>query len=474
MMDGSGSDRRGPGGLSRRGALKLGAAGAAGVLLTAGSGPGGAVADSSQRMWDAIVVGAGASGLGAARVIADAGKRVLVLEARDRIGGRMWTDTTSMGIPIERGAELVHGSTVSTWDLIDGLGLSTRRQQTVFARLAPDTPWVDGSTVAGIHFPLGAPSYPDGLPAPGDDETALEWLDRVGIPPENYPIALAAIEVDSEQFDVLPAAWVYDTVAAALELQDVPGDTPGEGFDDHRVIGGYQQVLQPLVAGVPLVLGARVQTVEHRAGRVDVHTSRGSFKAKSLVMAVPGGVLKHGDIAFDPPLPADRTARFQEIEYLSVFKGILEFAQPVLPPGHPVPAPWDIMTTFSKNPPSLWNASVGTPGYDGEVVVAWMTGGRAQELLDLPEAERMAAALDNVRTAVGDPGLPALHVSTYDWSKDEFARGAYPGPFSRRRGLDEPIADTVFWAGMVTSTIHSSRNSGILAANTLLAALARR
>ncbi|MFB9309245.1 monoamine oxidase [Agromyces hippuratus] len=462
------------GALTRRTLLGVGAAGAAGVLLTAGARPGAFVPASYNRMWDTIVIGAGASGLGAARVLADAGKRVLVLEARDRIGGRMWTDRTSMGVPIERGAELVHGTTVSTWGLIDQLGLSTRRQTSIFGRLSPETPWIDGFTFESWHFPLGAPSLPGGLPDPVDGESALAWLERVGITPDNYPIMLAAAEVDSEQFDVLPAWFVVDTVAACLEMQELSGPMPPEEYGDYRVIGGYSQVLQPLAAGLPLLHGARVHTVEHRPGRVDVHSSAGSFKAKSLVVALPGGVLKHGDVTFDPPLPADKRDGFQEIEYLPVFKGILEFAHPVLPADHPVPQAWDIMTTFSKNPPSLWNGSVGTPGYDGEVIVAWMTGGKAQDLLDLPEAERFQAALDNIRTAVGDQGLQYVSASTYDWSKDEFARGAYPGPFSRRSGLNAPIDDTIFWAGMVTSTIHSSRNSGVAAANATLAALALR
>lgn len=465
----------GGGGVTRRAVLGLGAAGVAGaatVALTAGArrpvGTG-----SDHRMWDAIVLGAGASGLGAARTLADAGRSVLVLEARDRIGGRMWTDRTTMSIPIERGAELVHGSRASTWNLIEAEGITTRRQQSIWGRLAPGTPWLDGTTYASLKFPLGAPVGP--LPEPADGETALAWLERVGIPRENYPVLLAAIEVDSEQFDVLPAAWVVDTVAWAIAEQDVPASTPfPDPYDDHRVIGGYDQVLRPLAAGLPIRLGARVHTVEHRAGRVDVHTSRGSYQAKTLVVALPGGVLKHGDVTFDPPLPADRRDGLQEIEYLPVFKGILEFAAPVVPPGHPVARQWDVMTTFSKRPPSLWNASLGTPGYHGEIAVAWATGGVAQDLLDLPEAERLAAALDNVRTAVGDQGLQAVNASTYDWSKDEFARGAYPGPFSRRTGLNGPIDDTVFWAGMVTSTIHSSRNSGITAAKQALAALALR
>nr|WP_157486999.1 FAD-dependent oxidoreductase [Leucobacter salsicius] len=60
-------------------------------------------------------------------------------------------------------------------------------------------------------------------------------------------------------------------------------------------------------------------------------------------------------------------------------------------------------------------------------------------------------------------------MSTYDWSKDPYARGAYPGPFSRRGGLTDPLGGVLFWAGMTTSTIHSSRDSGVTAAKALLA-----
>ncbi|HEY9323457.1 MAG TPA: NAD(P)/FAD-dependent oxidoreductase [Agromyces sp.] len=468
------SSALGGGVLTRRTLLAAGAVSAAGLLLTAGAKP--TPGGWQTRTWDAIVIGAGAAGLGAARRLADEGRSVLVLEARNRIGGRMWTDRTSMSIPIERGAELVHGSTVSTWQLIDQLGLSTHRQTKLFGRLRPGTPWIDGFHYESWHFPLGAPTYPNGLPTPVEGETALHWLQRVGISRDNYPIMLAAIEVDTEQFDVLPAKDAVKVVETALGYQGLTGPMPPEEYGDYRVIGGYDQVLQPLVAGLPLLLNARVHTVEHAPGHVEVHSTQGSYTAKSLVVALPGGVLKHGDVVFDPPLPPAKVNGFQAISYLPVFKGILEFAHPVLPVGHPVPQGWDILTTFSKNPPSNWNASVGTPGFGGEVIVSWMTGGKAQELLDLPESQRFAAALDNLRTATGDQGLQYTKSSTYDWSKDEFARGAYPGPFSRwnANGLYAPVDETIFWAGMVTSTIAWSRDTGVDAANAALTALAGR
>jgi len=462
----------GTGGLTRRSLIGFGAASAAGVLLTAGARP--LAGNPAQRMWDTIVIGAGASGLGAARVLADAGKKVLVLEARDRIGGRLWTDTTSMGIPFERGAELVHGTTVSTWGLIDQLGLQTHKWENEYSKWSPGNPsWVSQGDFEFYHFPQGAPSFPNGLPDPADGETAEAWLLRIGVPRDNYPLSLLVIEVDTEQFDVLPATHIIGDVEEALELQSESGPIPPEEYGDYRVIGGYNQVLQPLAAGIPLRLNSRVHTVEYRKNHVSIHVGSQRFKARTTVIALPGGVLKHGDITFSPPLPAERRDAIQEIEYLPVFKGILEFAAPVLAADPTVPPAWDLLETYSQNPPTLWNASVGTPGYTGQLIVTWMTGGKAQELLDLPEHERHLAGLETVRAAAGDPGLEFVNASTYDWSKDEFARGAYPGPFSRRSGLNGPIENVLFWAGMTTSTVHSSRNSGVAAAGQVLEALAK-
>ncbi len=463
----------GLGDITRRSVVGFAAAAAAGAFLTAGARTSPGVDGSLNRMWDTIVIGAGASGLGAARVLADAGKQVLVLEARDRTGGRLWTDSTSLSIPFERGAELVHGNAVSTWGLIDQQGLGTHRWENKYAKYSvSDSRFIDAKDFESFHFPQGAPSYPNGVPQPHDGETAEAWLTRIGVPRSNYPILLLVIEGDSEQFDVLPAIFVLGDFEFALEMQNETGMMPPEAYGDYRVIGGYKQVLQPLAAGIPLVLNSPVSSIDYRKkNRVEVQVGQSMYKARTVVLAVPGGVLKNGDIAFNPPLPADRQAALQEIVYLPVFKGILEFDHRVVAADQTVPPDWDVLVGFDKNPPTIWNASEGTPGYNGQLIVTWMTGGKAQELLNLAEHERHAAGLETVRKLVGDPGLEYIGASTYDWSKDRFARGAYPGPFSRRSGLNAPIDNALFWAGMTTSTVHSSRNSGTAAANQVLTAL---
>lgn len=463
---------------SRRTMLGVGAASLGGMLLTAGARP-----DAGHRpghdhghgnhRWDAIVIGAGAAGLGAARKLADGGKKVLVLEARDRIGGRMWTDRKTLSIPHERGCELIHGHNVSTWDLVKQQNIKTHRWEETYGKATPrDKSWINVKDYETFHFPQSAPSFPDGLPEPSDGETALHWLERVGIPRSNYPISILAIEVDTVQFNELPAAWVYGEIEYALSMQELSGRMEPQAYGDYRVIGGYDQVLKPLTKGVTIRLSSPVRTIEYSKNGVEIHTAKGSYKSKVVVMAVPGGVLKAGSIKFDPPLPDTRKKAFSEIIYLPVYKNILEFSRPVIPAGKGIARNWDVAAIFSQNPPSMWDASRGTPGYKGQLIVNWMTGGKAQELLDLPVAQRHRAGLETVQKLAGDHGLKYKKASTYDWSKDQYALGAYPGPFSRRSGLSDPIEGVLFWAGMVTSTVHSSRDSGTKTADLALAALA--
>ncbi len=414
--------------------------------------------------WDAIVIGAGASGLGAARELANASKKVVVLEARDRIGGRMWTDTTSMGIPVERGGELIHGSDVSTWELVEAGGLKTRKWSKSVSRFNTSGAWVDQATWEFYTFPEGKPTVPNPLPEPTATETAKEYLEKLGIKRSNYPLSLLVIEVDSEQFEAIPAKFMVEDLQEALDARP-SGMLPDDGYGDYRVLGGYKQILEPLKAGITIELGTRVQQIDYTEKGVSVHAGGETWEGRSVVIALPGGVLQNGDITFNPPLPANRAKGFESIVYLPVFKGLLEFEQPV------VPEEWDLMETYDALPPVIWNASSGSPDYTGQVLVSWATGDAARELLELPEDQRHQASLDTVRGIAGDQGLHFKTASTYDWSKDEFSLGAYPGPFSQREGLHDPLNDVIFWAGMTTSTIHSSRDSGIIAAGQVLAVL---
>ncbi|MFG2937845.1 flavin monoamine oxidase family protein [Streptomyces sp. NPDC048282] len=330
---------------------------------------------SSAARYDTIVVGAGMSGLAAARDLADRGKRVLVVEARDRIGGRMWTDRGTMPVPIERGAELVHGDDVSTWPLLRESGVATHRMRITLNRERPGDPW---------------------------------------------------------ERTVQPVA--------------------GSNF---RIIGGYDQILRPLAAGPAIRLGTVVRTVRYTRAGVAVHAEQDgkpvTFRARTCVVALPAGVLQHGDVRFAPPLPAAKTEALKAVKYLPVAKILLEFPRPVLP----------YAADEIYDPDGYWNASAGIPGYDGQVLVVWYEGPTARRLLTQPVARRYRDALGRMRAVTGRRDLMFRNAFMYDWSRDPYARGAYPDfGVENEREIYKPVDGVLFWAGIVTFRVDLSYSSG--------------
>jgi len=374
--------------MSRRGVVFGAAAGAAAASLAAW--PASAATDGGSRgtgELDVIVIGAGVSGLSAARVLADAGKKVLVVEARNRVGGRMWTDRSAMSVPVERGCELVHGPRVSTWELIRKQHLTTHPLDTWISRAKPGDPWQK--------------------------------------------------RTDSDVFNF-------------------------------RVIGGYNQVLRPLADRLVIRLNTVVRRVEHSARGAVVRAERHGipvvYRARAVVVALPVAVLAADTVEFCPALPSAKVEAFKSVKPTPVSKVLMEFARPVLP----------YSTDYVMEPavPSfLWNASKGTPGFSGQVVVGWMQDDEAREMLTLPRRRRHQHVLDVIRGIAGDRGLKPVKIIEHEWAKDPFARAAYSDYESVPPGgpeIHRPVGNTLFWAGVVTDQVDRSYTSGKEAAAELL------
>jgi monoamine oxidase len=109
-------------------------------------------AEATERDLDVIVIGAGVAGLSAARALTDAGKNVIVVEARDRIGGRMWTHTEAMSIPVELGAQFIHGRNASTWELVRRQGLETYTHGNTYSRTSVGGPWKKKAVCCPYNF----------------------------------------------------------------------------------------------------------------------------------------------------------------------------------------------------------------------------------------------------------------------------------------------------------------------------------
>ncbi|MDF1502024.1 NAD(P)/FAD-dependent oxidoreductase [Roseisolibacter sp. H3M3-2] len=445
---------------------------------------------------DVVVLGAGVAGLAAARALVDAGKRVVVLEARDRLGGRVLTRRDpGLAVPVELGAEFVHGTPRALWRVLD-----EARLRVVDA--AEEHVTLDGGRLverddfAGtMDEVLGA--LPDEERRP--DRSFAEFLgERFGDAAHADARRLAASYV--EGFHAAPVGDVGTHGLAHAE-----GAASGND-QAYRVVDGYDRVVAWLHDGAGEAPDVRLRTVAHRvrwsAGkvRVEAHQAVGvddlQFDAAACVVTLPVGVLaaspgSEGSVSFEPRLD-DRAEALAAVGCGHVTRVVLQFRRRFWEDRACVPAlDGDVdpgMLSFVHAPerpvPVWWTLrAVRAP-----VLVAWVGGPRGLALarLDAAGLERtcVSALAQTLGLSVDAVRAELVAVHHHDWTDDPFARGAYS--YARVGGADAPallaaqLVDTLFFAGEATAgggntgTVHGALASAERAAADGLAALARR
>jgi monoamine oxidase len=411
------------------------------------SGVGGA------RDADVIVLGAGAAGLMAAHDLIRAGASVLVLEARDRVGGRIHTIHDDAGpLPIELGAEFIHGRAAPTWGLV--------REAKLLAYDVPENHWLverGRPRQTGEEFWRRLDKVMKGVRRLRRDVSFAQYLKTVRTSRQEKDLARMFVEgFDAAHLDRISAKSL-----AAEEGQI------GEDATQFRLLGGYSMLLNHLttadVAGA-LRLGTVVTNIRWRRGRVELLDERSNrFTARVAVVTLPVALLSSdGPTRFDPEIPIKRRAA-EQLGAGPVVKAVLRFREPfwedrklpALPRGESMKD-----MSFVHWPggafPTWWTTlPLRTP-----VLTAWAGGPKADALLGLGERGVIGAALHTLSkiTGVSRRKLSSMLESprAYDWQRDPLSRGAYSyvkvGGAGARAALARPVERTLFFAGEATDT----------------------
>ena len=409
--------------------------------------------------YDVLIIGAGAAGLTAAAELARAHVSALVVDARERIGGRIWShQEPGLPVPVELGAEFIHGDAAATFALLAKA-----------AAAAVDT--------GGAHWWRRA-----GTLAPAD---ALFTEIRTAMQATQV---LAQQDLTFETFleGYLQGQLSRDTCAYARLLAQgfdaadtrrasaraiVEEWTGGAAMDapQFRPLGGYGPLLAALAvelrgSRVALQLHTVVRHVQWQHGCVEIqgtwHGRGFTARAKRAIITLPLGVLQcparaPGAVRFTPPLTAKRDA-LHHLAPGPVIKVLLRFRT----------AFWEELEhhryrdgAFFHDPtaafPTVWTAlPVRTP-----LLAAWAAGPYAQQLAGLPTPALLTHAPDSVRAIfLGHSGIEQALASAWvhDWQRDPFARGAYSYVCvhggQARHTLAEPLAATLSFAGEATDT----------------------
>jgi monoamine oxidase len=424
---------------------------------------------------DTIVIGAGAAGLAAARLLSDHGRTLVVLEARARLGGRILTvHDPQWPLPIELGPEFLHGEAPSTREIADAAGLSVVElpDQHVWAEDGRLRPMGDVWTRFGALLKR--------IPTRGPDLSFERFLAQRRIPaPLREMACLFAEGYFAAHVDRLSA---QSAASAAGEDED--------SQRQYRLARGYSGIVEWLHAGLDpercrVRLASVVESVRWGRGDVEVDyrsavgaRSR-SLRARTAVVAIPLGVLKAagpetGAVRFDPE-PAALRAAVRKLEVSHVCKVVLRFRE----------AFWEDRLNFLHDRhgdyPTWWTASP----WRVPVLTAWAGGPRADTLAGLDAAALVDRALASLSRALGVPRsrLEDLLESwrAHDWRQDPFSRGAYSyvgvGGLPAQRALARPCDGTLFFAGEATEpdemgTVSGAIASGQRAARQILASAA--
>lgn len=438
---------------------------------------------------DVAVVGAGLSGLTAARALVDAGREVVVLEARDRVGGRLLNASLGDGVQVDLGGQWVGSDHSRVQGLAGDLGIGTfpqfgdgenlldvsgtrRRYRGTIPRLGPGVLWdifIARRRIARLARGVGAEQpWAAQQAAELDRQTLADWCaSNVRTPIARELIGLAGRTVWGTGPEELSMLHVLFYVSAAGSFDKLI-DTEG-GAQQDRLEGGAQELALGIAAslGERVWLGAPVRRIERRDHSVRIVADGLELEAQRVIVAAPPAIAAR--IEFEPALPEPRRRLAEQLRPGTLNKCLALYETPFWRDdglsGEAVTDTGPATLTFDCSPQD------GSTG----VLLGFVGGPEARELAPLPAAERRSAVLAGFERLYGPAAAQPLDYAEQAWATEEWSGGGPtsnfgPGGWSEcGTALREPV-ERVHWAGTETATVWSGYMEGAMQAGERAAA----
>jgi monoamine oxidase len=422
-----------------------------------------------------LVIGAGLSGLSAARVLQDRGYDVVVIEGRDRIGGRVWTSNFWDDLPVDLGASWIHGVTGNP---LSALAVQTRTRQ------------------VATSYHRSRTYHPSGRALTRMEESSLDnygrvlyrAMERARMTGTDTSIRQVADQL-IDQYRSAPEARPYLNYILNSEIEhEYAGSASSlsnRWYDDDREYSGGDVLLASGFGALPgylardlrIELNQTVQEIDWSGLPVRVKTDKEAFSADRVLVTLPLGVLQSRSVRFAPLLPPLLQNSIDRLGMGVLNKCVLRFATVFWP----IELDWIGYIPEKHGEWAEWFSYRRTQNQ--ALLVGFHAGDRGREIESLSDGEIVESALDTLRTIYGSRIPVPIDYQITRWASDPYARGSYSFnalgsvPLMREE-LARPRSGRLFFAGEAThqqffGTAHGAYLSGQRAASEIITSLTR-
>jgi monoamine oxidase len=418
---------------------------------------------------DALIIGGGIAGLTAARHLTEAGLRIALLEAKNRLGGRIYTQSTAE-YPVELGAEFVHGRPEEILALAAEGAVPIVPVQGSFRRK------INGKWAESGHLMEKVDQLFSKLPAEEPDESFQYYLDRSG---EDDDVKQQALRYVEGFHAANPSL-----ISARSLRRDSEAEEAIKGDHQYRIASGYESLVRAVAGRINLdrcdiAMNTTVHEIVWRQGQVIARTSSTEYQAPRAIITLPLGVLKSNSVVFSPALPEKKNA-MSFLEMGPVIRVSLCFQENFLERD---PEMADLSFLFTDDPqfPTWWTSNP----LPYSIVTGWAAGPNAGAHTGRSKDEIVGSAVKSLARImqIAEPEVRKQMTGSFmhDWQADPFSRGAYSyaavGGMDAAKALGTPVANTLYFAGEATNshgyngTVHGAIATGLRAAKELLQSL---
>jgi len=424
-----------------------------------------ATAVANPEKTQVVVVGAGIAGLAAAKDLQESGYEVTVLEARDRTGGRIYTDR-SLGFPLEKGAAWMHSNQVDgnrLMSLKEELGLKTYVSSIDILKVKIFNKEGKAITLSEedyekIEFRIGLVAYITSYIRPsstlGDVIGFLKSWGLLSFAPD------AVLKVFLQQVELGLAEDEENIPVSFLIAQDEYN--PGQ---DEEIFGGFDQFTSHLSKSLDIKLNSPVSKITYSSDGVEVFANDKTYIADAVIVTVSLGVLQKNLIEFVPDLPVEKQEAINSISWGNVNKVILKFPYSF----------WGDAENFfiEREDRHAFTTWFSNEAMNNEpVIYAFFSGEFSRNMEKQTDGYIVEEAMKSLKIAYGnDIPKPEAHIITR-WGMEPYVLGSYSAPGHNqddsklRPELAKPIQNKIFFAGEATSVreygfTHGALNTGL-------------